>query len=161
QSRDNPMLRDMTLRLPRERLDERQALRRQLDAFDRALDTTGMAQAMDGFQQQAVNVLLGRAREALDLAREPAVVRERYGGGGGRGRRRARGGAGGGAASAPPTGRCGASPGGPPAGPTRLAPPLDHAVAAFAEDVRARGLEEDILLVVTGEFGRTPRINGG
>src|SRR5262245_62037623 len=81
QSRDNPMLRDMTLRLPRERLDERQALRRQLDAFDRALDTTGMAQAMDGFQQQAVNVLLGRAREAFDLAREPAVVRERYGAG--------------------------------------------------------------------------------
>jgi uncharacterized protein (DUF1501 family) len=37
--------------------------------------------------------------------------------------------------------------------------PLDHAVSAFLEDVRARGLEERILLVVCGEMGRTPRIN--
>ena len=36
---------------------------------------------------------------------------------------------------------------------------FDHAVAAFVEDVTARGLEKDILLVITGEMGRTPRIN--
>jgi uncharacterized protein (DUF1501 family) len=41
-----------------------------------------------------------------------------------------------------------------------LAPQLDHAVSAFVEDVHARGLDQDILLVITGEFGRTPRING-
>jgi uncharacterized protein (DUF1501 family) len=35
----------------------------------------------------------------------------------------------------------------------------DHAVAAFLEDVNNRGLDKDILLVITGEFGRTPRIN--
>jgi len=29
------------------------------------------------------------------------------------------------------------------------------------EDCAARGLDQDILLVITGEFGRTPRINGG
>jgi uncharacterized protein (DUF1501 family) len=29
------------------------------------------------------------------------------------------------------------------------------------QDVAARGLEQEILLIVTGEFGRTPRINGG
>ncbi len=34
-------------------------------------------------------------------------------------------------------------------------PPLDHAVSAFLEDVRQRGLEDKILLVITGEFGRT------
>jgi uncharacterized protein (DUF1501 family) len=34
-------------------------------------------------------------------------------------------------------------------------------VAAFVEDVAARGLEDDILLVITGEFGRTPRVNPG
>jgi len=38
-------------------------------------------------------------------------------------------------------------------------PVVDHAVAAFVQDVHDRGLQDDILLVVTGEFGRTPRIN--
>jgi Protein of unknown function (DUF1501) len=37
--------------------------------------------------------------------------------------------------------------------------PLDHALAAFIEDVEARGLSEKILLVVCGEIGRTPRLN--
>ena len=32
-------------------------------------------------------------------------------------------------------------------------------MSAFIEDVHARGLSEKILLVVTGEMGRTPRIN--
>lgn len=41
----------------------------------------------------------------------------------------------------------------------RLGPFLDRAVAAFVEDCVDRGLDRDILLVVTGEFGRTPRIN--
>jgi uncharacterized protein (DUF1501 family) len=42
----------------------------------------------------------------------------------------------------------------------RLGGQVDHAVATFLEDVASRGLENDILLVITGEFGRTPRING-
>jgi hypothetical protein len=40
-----------------------------------------------------------------------------------------------------------------------IARPFDHAVAAFIEDVEARGLSEKILLVCCGEMGRTPRIN--
>ena len=36
---------------------------------------------------------------------------------------------------------------------------VDHAVAAFIEDVRERGLADKILLVVTGEMGRTPQLN--
>ena len=42
-----------------------------------------------------------------------------------------------------------------------LCPKLDHAVAAFMEDVRSRGLEDNILLLITGEFGRSPRLGGG
>jgi len=34
-------------------------------------------------------------------------------------------------------------------------PPIDKALAAFVEDVHQRGLNEKILLIVTGEFGRT------
>ena len=37
-----------------------------------------------------------------------------------------------------------------------LGPQLDHAVAAFLDDVHERGLSDKILLVITGEMGRTP-----
>jgi hypothetical protein len=36
---------------------------------------------------------------------------------------------------------------------------FDHAVAAFIEDLEARGLQDKILLIATGEMGRTPKIN--
>jgi hypothetical protein len=39
-----------------------------------------------------------------------------------------------------------------------VAPPLDHAVSAFLDDVEARGLSDKILLVICGEMGRTPKI---
>jgi hypothetical protein len=40
-----------------------------------------------------------------------------------------------------------------------VAPPLDHAVSAFLDDVEARGLSDKILLVICGEMGRTPKIS--
>jgi uncharacterized protein (DUF1501 family) len=43
-----------------------------------------------------------------------------------------------------------------PEGMAILGPQLDHAVAAFLDDVKERGLSEKILLVITGEMGRTP-----
>lgn len=36
---------------------------------------------------------------------------------------------------------------------------FDHAVAAFIEDLEGRGLSDKIMLVATGEMGRTPRLN--
>ena len=36
---------------------------------------------------------------------------------------------------------------------------VDHAVSAFLQDLKNRGLQDEILLLVTGEMGRTPRIN--
>jgi hypothetical protein len=41
-----------------------------------------------------------------------------------------------------------------------LAPPLDKGVAALVEDLTERGLINDTLVVMMGEFGRTPKING-
>jgi uncharacterized protein (DUF1501 family) len=38
-------------------------------------------------------------------------------------------------------------------------PYLDQALSALIEDVYARGLDRDILIVVMGEFGRTPRLS--
>jgi len=38
-------------------------------------------------------------------------------------------------------------------------PAFDHAVAAFIEDLEARGLSDKIMLVCCGEMGRTPKLN--
>ena len=38
-------------------------------------------------------------------------------------------------------------------------PVYDQAVSALIEDVYARGLDDRVLVVVTGEFGRTPKIS--
>ena len=40
-----------------------------------------------------------------------------------------------------------------------LAPPLDKGVAALVEDLTERGLLDSTLVVMMGEFGRTPKIN--
>jgi uncharacterized protein (DUF1501 family) len=40
----------------------------------------------------------------------------------------------------------------------RLLPLLDRSVFALVSDLKARGLERDVLVVVLGEFGRTPKI---
>jgi hypothetical protein len=40
----------------------------------------------------------------------------------------------------------------------QLLPPLDQAVSALLDDLQARGLLDETLVVMLGEFGRTPRI---
>lgn len=40
-----------------------------------------------------------------------------------------------------------------------LCPHLDQSLAALLEDLHQRGIDQDILVVVWGEFGRTPKIN--
>jgi uncharacterized protein (DUF1501 family) len=42
---------------------------------------------------------------------------------------------------------------------SHLLPPLDQGLSALIEDLDARGLLDTTLIVVAGEFGRTPRIN--
>lgn len=41
----------------------------------------------------------------------------------------------------------------------RQLPPLDRAIANLVKDLHDRGLQDDVVLVMWGEFGRTPRIN--
>ena len=40
----------------------------------------------------------------------------------------------------------------------RLLPPTDRGVSAMLDDLKGRGLLDETLVVMTGEFGRTPRI---
>lgn len=41
----------------------------------------------------------------------------------------------------------------------KLLPPFDRGLAAFLEDLKARGLLETTLVLCLGEFGRTPKMN--
>jgi uncharacterized protein (DUF1501 family) len=43
----------------------------------------------------------------------------------------------------------------------RLLPPFDRGVAALLSDLDERGLLDQTLVVVSGEFGRTPQVNPG
>ena len=42
---------------------------------------------------------------------------------------------------------------------TKLLPQFDQAVAALVTDLCDRGLQDDVLVMAMGEFGRTPKVN--
>jgi len=158
------------------RLADRAALAEGLDRLRRDLDLSGSLVAKDRFDRQALEILTSPAAQAaFDLSREPDAVRDRYG----RHRYGQR------ALLARRLVEAGSRfvtcvlehPGGrtPKGGfaswdshainchifedaKWRL-PAYDQAISALVEDLHARGLDRRVLLVVTGEFGRSPRIN--
>jgi hypothetical protein len=153
------------------RLDERLRLRQRLDRLERSVDHSGAMRALDEFEAQALSLLTSpAAREAFDLTREPAHIRERYG----------RNQWGQQCLMARRLVEAGVeiittTLDGPLCGRVGnwddhavnhhvfdalkfRAPFFDQAVSALIEDIYARGLDQRVLVVVTGEFGRTPRI---
>lgn len=165
-----PARENMRLLVDAERLGDRKMLLETFDRMRRDLDRSGTMEGMDTFVRQAFGLVTGKAREAFDLAKEDPRVMSLYGSGFGQklliARRLCEQGCGlvtlayanaaqgwdmHGSANQPAH-RIEVQMG-------QAAPPLDHAVAAFIEDLAQRGLSEKILLVITGEFGRTPRIN--
>jgi hypothetical protein len=150
---------NMNLKVALDRLAERRSLLKTFDRLDRTIDRSGLLTGLDSFESQAFDLILSRAREAFDISREDPRLRDRYGKGLGEqlllARRLCEAGVGfvtlhhggwdmhGNIAQDM----------------KRLGPQVDNAVASFLEDTVDRGLDQDILLVITGEFGRTPRIN--
>ena len=66
--------------LSENRLNDRVSLLKQFDHMKAGLDQDGSMDALNTYQQQAVDLLLGeRARQAFDLKQEDAETRERYG----------------------------------------------------------------------------------
>jgi len=144
-------------------LASREALRRRFDRGLRALEATDALVGLDRFHRQALEVLYSdRVGTALDLAREPAMVRDDYG----------RTPLGQGALAARRLIEAGARfvtlgvSGWDTHGDNfrtlrdRLLPPLDKALTALIRDLRCRGLLEETIVVCAGEFGRTPQVNG-
>lgn len=150
---------NLTLRGTLDKLEDRKGLLKNFDTLDREVDRTGLMKGLDGFEAQAFDLVVSKAKEVFDIKNEDAKTRERYGKGLGeqllQARRLCEAGVGfvtlsfGGWDM---HGQIGTAM-------KRLGPTVDNAVSAFVEDCAARGLDKDILLVVTGEFGRTPRIN--
>src|SRR5262249_51827328 len=65
---------------PLGQLGQAKALLRRFDNLPRDLDASGNFEAMDEFTQRAFDVLTSsKLAEALDVTREPAALREKYG----------------------------------------------------------------------------------
>jgi hypothetical protein len=155
------------------RLEARHALLNTMDPLLVATERSGILEQYDRQTQQAFDLLRSdRSRQAFDLERESAALRERYGNS--------------------PFGQsvllarrlveAGVSlvqvnwyrgPDEPSDNPcwdshinendrlrTVLVPPMDQAFAALLEDLAQRGMLDDTLVVCMAEFGRTPRFNG-
>lgn len=140
------------------RLEQRRNLMESFDGIRRELDTNGSISGLDTFNSRAFDMIAsGGVRNALDLNRENASVRDRYKGveqfltalrlveagvgcvtlsiGGwdthGQNFQSLR----------------------------RQLPQVDKGVANLISDLHARGLAQNVTTVMWGEFGRTPRIN--
>lgn len=167
---DNMTLQGITL----ERLQDRGQLLRSLDGFKREADLTGSMGGMDSFHEQAVGILTSTTlADALDLSKEDPEVVARYGvddieferDGAPRmvrnfciARRLVEAGAR--VVTLNFTRWDWHGPDGKNFVQGRKDMPLlDQALSALVTDLHERGLENDVSVVVWGEFGRTPRIN--
>ena len=157
----------------KDRLGDRRFLLGSLDRLKREVDQSRVMESMDKYNQQAVNLLTSdRAQKAFDLSLESPKLRDKYG----RHKWGQR------ALLARRLVEAGTTfvtmqmqnpsvPGGIgnwdihavnghlyEDARARL-PVFDQAIAALIDDIYQRGLDKKVMVIVSGEFGRTPRIN--
>ena len=150
---------NMDLSVALDRSQGRRGLLGGIDQLRRDVDSSGKMEGLDGFEQQAFDLVLGDSVQAFDVKKEDANTRKRYGKGLGEqlllARRLCEAG-------------CGFVTvsyggwdmhGGIVKGLKTRARPVDQGVSALISDLSDRGMLDDVLVVVTGEFGRTPKIN--
>ena len=148
-----------------DRLSERKGLLRGFDRLRHKADASGMMDAVDQFNLAAFEMITGpRARAAFDLSREDRVVRERYGmHRWGQScllaRRLVEAGVTFVTVNFDPHSYSFDMHGNVESGMKSAGPRMDTAIPSLVNDLYDRGLDKNVLLVVWGEFGRTPRIN--
>jgi hypothetical protein len=184
---------NMTLRLPRDRFEDRRYLLAEFDRLNRDVDSAGRMDSQDEVRRQAYQLLLsGNVANAFDLTKEDDRTVARYDTGrfvrSDNWEKARRGKAGFYSGHSKSIGKllllarrlCEAGCGyvtihcgydgvwdmhadgenlDMKDGMEAIGTSFDHAVAAFIEDVEARGLSDKIMLVCTGEMGRTPKLN--
>lgn len=179
------IVRNMQLRISEKRLDDRRDLLNRLDNFKREIDQTDVLGGADEFQQQAFDVILGGISDAFDLSKEDPRTLKRYDTSHidippylykkknknllrqspvalGKQLLMARR-----LVEADCRFVTVTSAGwdmhgnafGIDDGMPILGSAVDQAASAFLQDLEERGLSDKVLFVITGEFGRTPRIN--
>jgi hypothetical protein len=143
-----------------QRFGQRKALLEGFDDVRRDIDASGTMSGLDSYTARAFDIVLsGAVRKALDLSKEDAKVRERYKG-----------------VEQFLTARRLVEAG---VGCITLAiggwdthgqnfstlkkqlPQVDRGVANLIQDLHDLGLDKDVVTVMWGEFGRTPKINNG
>jgi Protein of unknown function (DUF1501) len=141
-----------------DRMDDRKNLLGQFDTVRREVDASGTMKGMDAFTGRAFDMIAsGTVRKALDLKHEDPKTRDRY-----KGveqfltaRRLVEAG----------VGCVTLSYGGWDTHGSNFKtlkqqlPPLDRALANLVQDLHDRGMADDVVTVMWGEFGRTPKIN--
>ncbi len=141
-----------------ERLDERKNLLASFDDTRREIDASGTMVGMDAYTEKAIEmVTAGVVRDALDLRKEDAKTQERY-----KGveqfltaRRLVEAG----------VGCVTLSIGGWDTHGQNFTtlkkqlPKVDQGIANLIQDLHDRGMADDVVTVMWGEFGRTPKVN--
>ncbi|MFM8252907.1 MAG: DUF1501 domain-containing protein [Planctomycetota bacterium] len=147
------------------RLDRRENLLKQLDGIRRDVDTKGDIAGLDQFYRDALEMVTSnKAQQAFNIQAEDPRLRDTYG----------RHDLGQSCLLARRLVEAGVTFVAIQAGggwdthgdnfkqlKDNLLPKYDRAVSALVSDLHQRGLQEDVLVMSFGEFGRTPRINGG
>jgi hypothetical protein len=145
------------------RLEDRRNLLATFDGIRREVDRTGRFEAMDKFERQAYDLVTSpQAREAFDISKEKPEIREKYG----------RNSWGQSTLLARRLVEAGTTFvtvhfGGwdhhwdLQAGYNNYLPKIDQLVSALFNDLSDRGMYDQVLVVLMGEFSRTPRMNDG
>jgi hypothetical protein len=146
------------------RLNDRQALLEQVDRQRQQLTDLAAGRRLADQQRLAFSVLTsGRVAQAFNVDREPAAVRDRYG----RhafgqslllARRLVQAGVPAVQANMGRVQNWDTHGNSFPRLKNQLLPPLDQGVAALLDDLEATGLLQETLVLLLGEFGRTPKI---
>jgi len=141
------------------RVDDRKSLLSSFDDVRRDIDASGTMKGLDSFTTRAFDMIAsGAVRKALDLTKEEPRSRDRY-----KGveqfltaRRLVEAG----------VGCVTLSIGGWDTHGSNFKtlrkqlPEVDRGVANLIQDLHDRGMDKDVVTVMWGEFGRTPKING-
>ncbi|WP_010588249.1 DUF1501 domain-containing protein [Schlesneria paludicola] len=146
-----------------ERLDDRRALLEGLDRMQRSVDNSGMLSAIDSYTERAVGIVTsGQLAKALDIRQEDPRVVDRFAAKNNLGNDRfllasrlIQAGV-----------RCVSfswggwdTHGNNFVQMRRLVPALDQGMSALINDLEAHGALDNTIIMMSGEFGRTPRVN--